>query len=139
MDAPLTGKRYHLTSHSIINIQVGEKFFAATYELLTINSRWFEAHLRRREDPSYDSSFSTSEPLLYLDRDGYAFQHLLRFFRTGVLPTFQLPDGSLDVSEYEILLFEARFYECFRAGQAIFEKCGSLRVKFPQWYHDLHG
>lgn len=86
---------------SVVELNVGGMLFATTIDTLT----------HRNTDSMLTAMFSgrhrlhkDSKGIIFIDRDGTHFRHILNWLRDGVLPT-------LDFPSYQELLREAEYYQ----------------------------
>lgn len=89
-----------MTTHSRIELQIGEQTFHTTRKTLS-------------ESPIL-KILTARPPPYFLDADPSAFEHILRYLRTGTYPLFHDPQRGHDIHAYHTLLLAARFYQLSR-------------------------
>ncbi|KAK2777682.1 hypothetical protein FQN53_002094 [Emmonsiellopsis sp. PD_33] len=89
-------------------LQVGERRFQTTIDVLVEKSRYFKAlfsgqwAVKKQPDDS-----------IFIDRDGKAFEHVLQYIRGGVFPVmFDKESGQHDYILYNTILEEAKYFQC---------------------------
>lgn len=102
--------------NSLIILRLDEKLFYTTKDTLIQESGYFSA--------LFSGSWmdSTRDGVLILDADADVFKHIMRFFRTGVLPVFYDGLKGFDHQLYSLLLEQAEFFVIDRLRVWILEK-----------------
>lgn len=99
-----------------IILRLDEKLFYTTKDTLIRESGYFSALFSGRwPDSSVDG-------VLILDADADVFKHIMRFFRSGVLPVFYDGLKGFDHQLYSLLLEQAEFFVVDRLRDWILEK-----------------
>lgn len=88
-----------------ITVQVGERQFRTSKETLIKESRYFERFLPK------NVINLQPEDVIFIDRDGDLFDHILCYLRTGVYPLFYDAIKGHDEILYHRLCLEADFFE----------------------------
>lgn len=88
-----------------ITLQIGEGAFQTTVFTLSGNSTYFASLFSGRWNIGCDHDGS-----LFIDADPKAFEHLLRYMRTGVMPLFWSQAGGFDLGLYNSVLASADYF-----------------------------
>lgn len=104
-----------------ITLQVGERRFITTREVLVSESLFFASLLSGRWDNAQeDGSY-------FIDADGDLFEHILRYLRRGVFPIFYDKTNGHNHCLYLALLEEAKYFQITQLKEWL-EKKQYLRV-----------
>lgn len=100
----------------LIILRLDEKLFYTTKDTLVQESGYFAALFSGRWPDS------SKDGVLTLDADADVFKHIMRFFRSGVLPVFYDGLKGFDHQLYSLLLEQAEFFLIDRLRDWILEK-----------------
>ena len=96
----------------IIKLQVGERHFYVSESTLVkyTNFAWKKADAEEHQEVFRERVKMGNEMVYFFDQDGDIFDHVVHFFRRKVVPTFVLPDGSVDKAKYSSLRDQAVYF-----------------------------
>ncbi|KAF9599182.1 hypothetical protein IFM89_035641 [Coptis chinensis] len=95
---------------SLVRLNIGGKKFCTTRDTLT--QREPDSMLAAMFSGRYNMHQDSDKGIVFVDRDGKHFRHVLNWLRDGVVPT-------LEDSEYQELLREAEYYQLLGLSEGI--------------------
>ncbi|OAL66381.1 hypothetical protein A7C99_1767 [Trichophyton rubrum] len=118
----------------VVMLRVGERTFHTTAETLTERSDYFKAYF------SGKWTIPTMEDgSIFIDADGEAFEHVLRYLRRGVFPlAFDAAKGH-NYHLYTSILEEAIYFQCHHLVTWLKDQCYHKSVTWHTSIKEVEG
>ncbi|KAK2795372.1 hypothetical protein FQN51_000462 [Onygenales sp. PD_10] len=111
-------------------LQVGERRFQTTIDVLVEKSRYFKA--------LFSGQWAVKkqpDDFIFIDRDGKTFEHVLQYIRGGIFPViFDKESGQHDYVLYNTILEEAKYFQCDNLVIFLEEQCYLRCVSWDTTY-----
>ncbi|KAK2804001.1 hypothetical protein FQN50_006807 [Emmonsiellopsis sp. PD_5] len=117
-------------------LQVGERRFQTSIDVLAEKSRYFRALFSGQWRPVNKQPDGS----IFIDGDGKAFEHVLQYVRRGIFPIiFNHESGQHDYVLYNAILEEAKYFQCDNLVIFLEDQCYLRCVNWGTTYkiHDF--